>query len=168
MGTEASKFSFRRRTIDGNDPNFHIRKQKLPGPGHYGVNHGLGINKIGKYYLSNMKNSQASVFSPSKRFRESSSTLTTKPGPGTYEPTDIRENSEKVRTMLLSHFRTNMPSRMVQPYFTQAGERPGTTDRSNMNTSRIGETPGPGTYILPSDFGHLDYGCDIKRERRRG
>lgn len=68
--------------------------------------------------------------------------------------------------MVLSHFKSNMPTRMVPAYFTAVGERPGTTDRSNMNTSRMGETPGPGTYVLPSDFGHIETGNETAREAR--
>lgn len=141
VGKDAKKFSFRRRTINHHEPEYHMIKQNLPGPGNYGPDHGLGINKVGKYYVSNMPNSRASVFSPSKRFRDNRSTFTMNPGPGTYQPDDISVAEDKVRTYVLSNFKTNGVSRMVMPYNTISGKRPDCTDRSIK--SRL-DTPGPG------------------------
>lgn len=38
------------------EPDYKMIKMNVPGPGNYGVDQNLGIgsNKIGKYYLSNM------------------------------------------------------------------------------------------------------------------
>lgn len=36
------------------EPEYHMIKQDLPGPGNYGRDLGIGINKIGKYYVSNI------------------------------------------------------------------------------------------------------------------
>jgi len=152
-GSDTKKFTFRRRTLNLNEPESMMIRQNLPGPGNYGVSHGLGINKIGKYYVSNMPNSRCSVFSPGKRFRTQSSIGTQGPGPGTYMPDDVSVKEDKVRKYVLSNFKTNAGSRMVMPYKTINGDRPDVTDRSVK--CRL-DTPGPGQYILPSDFGHLE------------
>lgn len=111
----------KKRTLNTQEPEYKMIKQDLPGPGNYGVDHNLGIgsNKIGKYYLSNMQNSRASVFSPSQRFRDTASTASKGvPGPGTYVNADISVDGDKVRKYVLSTFKTNGVSRMVMPFKT--------------------------------------------------
>jgi len=153
-GVDAKKFSFRRRTINHREPEYHMIKQDLPGPGNYGRDLGIGINKIGKYYVSNISNSRASVFSPSKRFKDNRSAMTQNPGPGTYTADDVSLTDDKVRTYVLSNFKTNGVSRMVMPYNTINGNR--AADFSDRSIKSRLDTPGPGQYQLPSDFGHLD------------
>jgi hypothetical protein len=68
--------------------------------------------------LINYRNSRASVFSPSRRFRDTRSTFTQYPGPGTYQADDISVSDDKVRHFVLSNFKTNGVSRMVMPYHT--------------------------------------------------
>ena len=99
------------------------------------------------------RNSRASVFSPSRRFRDTKSTFTQYPGPGTYQADDISVSDDKVRHFVLSNFKTNGVSRMVMPYKTINGDKVDQTDRSVK--CRL-DTPGPGQYVLPSDFGHLE------------
>lgn len=61
----------------------------IPGPGHYKA---IGINKDGKYSVSTIPNSKASVWSPpkSKRFKDQMRHQMEKPEPGTYNPSDTR------------------------------------------------------------------------------
>lgn len=126
-GTDAKKFSFRRKTVNHLEPEYQMIKQGLPGPGNYGPK--LGMNKVGKYCISNMPNTRTSAFSPSQRFRNKT-TLEEMPGPGTYQPDDISVADDKVRSYVLSTFKNCGPSRMVQPYHTLNGKRPDLADRS--------------------------------------
>jgi len=68
-------------------------------------------------------------------------------------PDDCSQNEDKVRKYVLSNFKTNGGSRMVMPYKTINGDMNDNIERSVK--CRL-DTPGPGQYILPSDFGHLD------------
>ena len=101
------------------------------------------------------RNSRASVFSPSRRFRDTKSTFTQYPGPGTYQADDISVSDDKVRHFVLSNFKTNGVSRMVMPYNTISAGKGGPDMTARSIKSQL-DTPGPGQYVLPSDFGHLD------------
>jgi hypothetical protein len=87
--------------------------------------------------LSTIKNSKAANWSPSRRFnmRRASDT----PGPGVYNPSDYQNGH-----YLLSNFKTHGP-----PSFS----KPGLRRNSAINKT---ETPGPGSYMPPSDFGYLE------------
>jgi hypothetical protein len=146
-GSDGHKWTMKKRTTNTQEPEYKMIKQDLPGPGNYGVDHNLGIgtNKIGKYYLSNMQNSRASVFSPTQRFRDTVSTASKMPGPGTYANADISVDGDKVRKYVLSNFKTNGVSRMVMPFRTVSNAKGGNaqeTDRGSVK-SRL-DTPGPG------------------------
>jgi len=118
----------------------------IPGPGSY---KSIGIDKEGKYVLSTIPNSRASAWSPpkSKRFKEPLRHTGEKPEPATYNPSDMHS--------------------VDQSYITSTIKNPGikrmvTIKESNMNhnnnprffTKRT-TTPGPGQYVIPSEFGAL-------------
>ena len=119
------------------EPSFISQKQNIPGPGHYGAP--LGINATGQYPLSTIPNSRVGRISPSKRFVDLSLREAAQlPGPGAHNPRDY-VNGEYI----VSTFR----SKGVHSY------RPSTEQAVRI---RKQETPGPGTYKVPSDFGYLE------------
>ena len=67
------------------------------------------------------------------------------PGPGSYNPSDY--DGVKYH---LSKFKTSGTRKYVKDSY-----RGGSKGLSLVNTKA--DTPGPGTYIAPSDFGHLDF-----------
>ena len=108
----------------------------MPGPGTYGQ--GIEINKNGVYPLSTVQNSRAANWSPSKkRFIDLTKHKRDIPGPGNYHVSDYAGGQ-----YLLSNFK----SYGVRVY------KPVTRNRSK----RASDTPGPGTYRAPSDFGYLE------------
>ena len=66
------------------------------------------------------------------------------PGPGSYNPSDY----DGVQ-YLLSNFKTYGTRKYIKDSYS------GSKRLSLVNTKA--ETPGPGTYIAPSDFGHLEF-----------
>lgn len=111
----------------------------MPGPGIYG--NGLELNKMGVYVLSTVENSRATKWSPSKqRFTDADYYRRGTPGPGNYNPSDYNADT---CSYITSKFR-NRGSIQYRHDITKKIERTKT------------ETPGPGSYIAPSDFGHLD------------
>lgn len=113
-------------------------KNDIPGPGIYGF--GVELNKRGVYALSNNENSKAATWSPLKKDRteEASYTKHENPGPGMYNPSDYSDG-----LYILSKFK----NKGTHQYRTKVGKKMLTVKK---------DTPGPGSYIAPSDFGHLD------------
>lgn len=113
-------------------------KQAVPGPGHYGC--GIEMNSTGTYSVSNFQNSRAAYWSPSKeRFLDETKSTRNLPGPGEYTI-----NEKKDGVYILSKYKNNGTSKFhksVQPRSTKA---------------KLFDTPGPGSYIAQSDFGHFD------------
>ena len=139
MGTEGKSFLLKGKMAHFADPEILRRKADVPGPGLYG--NGLELNKMGVYVLSTVENSRATKWSPSKnRFVDSDYYRRDMPGPGNYNPSDYNASSGMYVT---SQFR----NRGSIQYRRDVSRK---TDRGQ------GETPGPGSYIAPSDFGHLD------------
>lgn len=66
------------------------------------------------------------------------------PGPGSYNPSDY----DGVQ-YLLSNFKTYGTRKYMKDSYS------GSKRLSLVNTKA--DTPGPGTYIAPSDFGHLEF-----------
>lgn len=98
------------------------------------------MDKTGKYALSKNENSKAATWSPLKKERAQDDAFSKheNPGPGMYNPSDYSEGM-----YILSKFKNK-----------------GTHQYKNRVTKKIvsikKETPGPGSYLAPSDFGHLD------------
>jgi hypothetical protein len=127
-------FSFRPRpNIDPlTSPKF------VPGPGTYPVLE--TISPKGKYYLSKFKGSGATLISPahSRRFTELKPGY---PGPGTYAPTAATTEDG-------SYFVSKFKSSLCRTF--------GHSMRRNASMSSFDETPGPGFYRIPSEFGYYE------------
>lgn len=69
------------------EPDELAKKASVPGPGTYKT---IEISKDGKYCLSTVPNSRASVWSPakSKRFKDEFRHNLDQPEPATYNPSD--------------------------------------------------------------------------------
>ena len=121
----------------------HINlKKNVPGPGTYG--YGIEINKYGVYGLSTIENSRAAAWSPSKkRFMDDLRHKRDIPGPGDYDPSDQIGGTSQY---LLSNFKS-YGTRKYMPNTQHSSRGPAPTKS---------ETPGPGTYQAPSDFGYLE------------
>lgn len=87
IGLDALKYTLKPRQKDTHDPFEKGAKLLNPGPGTYSS---IGIDKEGKYSVSNLPNSKAQVWSPakSKRFKEELHSHLKNPPPGTYNPSD--------------------------------------------------------------------------------
>lgn len=141
---DAKKFSFLRRTKHHQEPSNVAIKGAVPGPGTYAPV--IEMNKIGKYVLSTTPNSRASNWSPSKqRFFDTTRGKKFIPGPGAYNPSDLDSINGSYIT---SNFRNLGNTKFVKPRVKEQF-------RSQTPAGRLA-TPGPGTYLLPSDFGYLD------------
>ena len=108
-----------------------------PGPGQYATP--FSINKDGKYFQAKYKNSCVRNFGKSLGRSETEKKLNRMPGPGAYDVCANQDISPKGRYCL---------SRS-QNCLTR------TFGASTRNQLRNGnQTPGPGNYRLPSEFGY--------------
>ena len=129
------------------EPAYINTRKNVPGPGTYGF--GVEINKKGVYVLSNISNSRAANWSPSKkRFEDEMRLKKLIPGPGTYNPSDYNGGQ-----YLLSNFKSYGTRKMVPD------------SRTLNNSSLKTGTPGPGTYEAPSEFGNIDMSRPSPRGR---
>lgn len=119
----------------------------IPGPGAH--ENKEVIDPVGKYYLSNHPSSKSKIINPtrSQRFNKSTTDI---PGPGIYNPKNdlpsdgnyvlSKNKSSRKRAFMMGKrhsFVDDLPRRVQSKfYFISA--------------------PGPGTYRVPSDFGHYD------------
>ena len=96
------------------------------------------------YNVSTIENTKAAAWSPSKkRFGEFENEIRHKqaiPGPGNYDPEDYSGGK-----YLLSSFK-NYGTRKFMP----------DQCRNNLKRKLMSDTPGPGSYRAPSEFGYLD------------
>lgn len=121
------------------DPEVMRRKADVPGPGIYG--NGLEMNSTGVYVLSTVENSRATKWSPSKqRFPDPDYYRKQSPGPGEYQPSDY-------------NYSTGM---YITSQFKNRGSIQYKRDITRKADKTRHETPGPGSYIAPSDFGHFE------------
>jgi len=145
VGVDARKFSFLKRTKNVQEPEHIMVKGNVPGPGTYAPV--IEINKIGKYILSTTPNSRAANWSPSRnRFPDPTRVYRHNPGPGAYNPSDIESQTN---SYILSNFRNGGNVKFIKPRLSNA-----LRSKTPLNERAI--TPGPGTYVLPSDFGYLE------------
>lgn len=87
-------------------------KNKVPGAGTYAPV--LEMNKMGKYVLSNVPNSGAQNWSPSKqRFVDRDRHLKRQPGPGAYDPSDVDSSKGSYITSNFKNTANNV--RIVPP-----------------------------------------------------
>jgi hypothetical protein len=95
---------------------------------------------LGVYALSTVENSRASKWSPSKqRFADPEYYRKDLPGPGNYNPSDYHADTGQYITSQFRNRGSIQYRRDVQK-----------------KIRRQTETPGPGSYLAPSDFGHLN------------
>ena len=114
-------------------------KKNTPAPGQYG--RGIEINPLGLYCVSTISNSKAAAFSPSKhRFQPERPSVT--PGPGVYNPSDYTNGH-----YLTSNFKNRGSPSYTKPHYHI---------RRQSTINKVRDTPGPGTYMPPSDFGYLE------------
>jgi len=127
-------YSFRPRTT----VEALVSPKYVPGPGTYPIPE--SINQRGNYHLSKFRNSGATLISPprSKRFDELKPGY---PGPGTYEnPASIKDDG--------SYFVSKFRSSFCRTFSHSI--------RKETATKTSDKTPGPGSYKIPSDFGHYE------------
>jgi len=134
-GKTKISYSFRPRTT----VEALVSPKYVPGPGTYPIPE--TINERGNYHNSKFGNSRATLFSPphSKRFYELKAGY---PGPGTYtNPPSIKENG--------SYFVSKFQSSMCRTFSH------GMRGKDN-SVPTFKATPGPGSYKIPSEFGHYE------------
>jgi len=142
-GKTKISFSFRPRTTSEalTSPKF------VPGPGTYPVLE--TISPKGKYNVSKYKGSGATLIAParSQRFTDLKPGF---PGPGTYEPgTTISKDG--------SYFVSKFQASLCRTFSHSM--------RKNASMANVSSTPGPGSYRLPSDFGHYE---SAKTQKTKG
>ncbi len=131
FGKDGHKFSMRMKATPG------VNRSQTPGPGSYRPK--VDINSMGVYFSSNIPNSCAPRISPSYDIVRKIPVQTRAPGPGAYNPKDGLSGDG-------SYFLSRIPSSQCRTF--------GRGSRS-VSAKRI-QTPGPGSYRLPSDFGFYD------------
>ena len=140
IGNEGAKYTLRPKTVN---MQFKTTSQITPGPGRYQP--GSSVNEKGSYFVSKFKNSMATVINPARsiRFKEIPGMIVTKqsPGPGGYTPkTGMSPKGE--------YFISNLKGSQCRTFYH--------FDRKTKLNPSNTETPGPGSYRLPSDFGHYE------------
>ncbi|CDW81826.1 UNKNOWN [Stylonychia lemnae] len=126
VGNEASKYTMRPKTVSMSDLNY----KGQPGPGSYEPKPAL--NDKGYYYVSKFKNSMATSIDPP--------TKKSVPGPGQYE---FNQGMNQQGSYFVSKFMSSM----CRTHYH--------ADRSTLLGQKL-QTPGPGNYRLPSDFGYYE------------
>jgi hypothetical protein len=119
----------------------------IPGPGQYPVT--FSISKDGKYFQSKHKSSCTGNFG--KVLGRCQTAENKIPGPGVYDVSTFQDISPKGRYCL---------SR-TQNCFSRAF---GHSVRGEVSLNR--STPGPGNYVLPSEFGHYVAKSCLQKENK--
>jgi len=129
-------FSFRPRT----NAEATVSSKTVPGPGTYGT---IGaIDPKGKYNVSKFKNSGASIIAPARSQRwPTGKDGKTEPGPGQY---DLKTGINTSGAYFVSKFRSNIARSF------------GHSLRKTESSATFQANPGPGSYRLPSEFGHYE------------
>lgn len=142
VGSDSKKFNIQGKTFNPSEPSNIEIKKNIPGPGTYGDV--IEINKYGVYNVSTIENTRAAAWSPSKkRFGEFENEIRLKntiPAPGTYDPKDYSNDK-----YLLSSFKNYGTRKFMPDQCRNANKR-----------KLMSETPGPGSYQAPSEFGYLE------------
>lgn len=142
IGSDSSKFSLRPRTSSLENL---LVTSKNPGPGTY--NPKPAIDKKGTYFLSKYKNPCAASFSPKTSARFRAFSRNSNPGPGSYE--DIEGISREG-----FYYLTKYRSSGVRSFAHSSRDFFGV----NREAGKIYavQTPGPGSYRVPSEFGYYE------------
>jgi hypothetical protein len=140
IGNQGAKFTMRPKTVN---MQFKTTAMFTPGPGQYQVPQ--SVNEKGNYFVSKYKNSSATVINPARsvRFKEIPGISVSKqnPGPANYEP-------KLGMSPKGDYFISKLKNSGCRTFYH--------FDRSTKLTPFATETPGPGNYRLPSDFGHYE------------
>lgn len=130
-------YTFKSRTASGDGLT---TRRHVPGPGTYPVYDTITPN--GKLFNSKYKNSGAPTISPAKSARFPDLRESKVPGPGAYvTAVGISPTGEYV----LSKFKASLGRS-----FGHGGMR------SSSSQPSLSKVPGPGSYRVPSDFGHYE------------
>lgn len=136
FGEEASKFSFRGSKSDLSATQKVFGKINVPGPGSYDVS----IEKnIGKSFLSNHKSSPSTVIAPNSFARFPKRKDLGFPGPGSY--------------VVSGEF---LKGNCIESKFVYSGARKFTQSHREIFEKIKFQTPGPGAYRMPSEFGYYE------------
>ena len=141
LGSDCKTFKLKSR-LDYGDPAQMARKKGVPDPGAYELK---GIDKFGEYINSEQPNSRSARWSKDDRMKHLSAlpgNVKDTPGPGAHEPKGCVAD---LNGSHLSHFHSLMDQR---------GFGTKTSIRTVQPSPRF-NTPGPGTYRVPSDFGYV-------------
>jgi len=131
-------YSFRPRT---NSTEAHHTSQQAPGPGTYPLLE--TISPKGKLFVSKYKSASTTVFAPATSKRFDDPTLDTKPGPGAYP---VGGEINKTGFYFVSKYKSN-----------NARTIGGGAIRKQASAGTLrNDAPGPGSYKIPSDFGHYE------------
>ena len=112
------------------------KKKGVPGPGSYMDQ--TALSPLGNYSISEYVNSRAARINTGRRFQTHHKMV---PGPGTYE--EVGRVAQGHQTI------SSFKSVLTKNLNTSAEKCPGKSSRF--------ESPGPGTYRPPSDFGYTDF-----------
>jgi hypothetical protein len=116
--------------VGGNDT---LDRRRMPGPGAYKLPD--AVHAKGTYPVSKFKNSGACLISPADRF-PSGIKQRENPGPGTYELGGLKPDGKY----------------FFSKYASTGGRKFGSPPPKNASLN-LTLAPGPGTYVLPSEFG---------------
>jgi len=125
-------FTFRPKTSLDN----MLTSSKTPGPGSYTSID--ATNNSGKYVVSTHNNSRAPRFNPPTA--KGGLKMSNEPGPGNYQYSKVTDIN-KTGSYFVSKFRSNLARSF------------GGSPRKTGQLGYFENTPGPGNYRLPSDFG---------------
>mmetsp|Transcript_40420 Transcript_40420/g.35879 ORF Transcript_40420/g.35879 Transcript_40420/m.35879 type:complete len:158 (+) Transcript_40420:321-794(+) len=126
-------FTFRPKTTADN----MITSKHGPGPGAYTSIDATNVQ--GRYVVSSHKGSRAPKINPPKA-GGNGLRMSNDPGPGQY---DLKTDINKSGSYFVSRFRSSV------------GRSFGTSPRRTGQLGYFENTPGPGSYRLPSDFPHF-------------
>lgn len=135
LGEDAVGFKLKYK-LDYGNPDKIARKRNIPAPGTY--ENILEIGPNGRYTSSQFSNSKSARWAKEERLRLPPSTHYAVPGPGVYNHTGNTGNTIQ----------------SVSSYPTVATRIFGKETRPGWAKTRW-LSPGPGTYVPPSDFGYV-------------
>ena len=147
FGKFANKYSMRAKASPPRTL-YPAPRSQTPGPGSYHPR--IDINALGVYFASNVPSSRAPRISPSCEIVRKVPLRMVGPGPGAYDPkTNISKDG--------AYFVSNIHSTQCRSF--------GKEVRSH-SVHRL-QTPGPGSYRVPSDFGFYDASLENQTPSRK-
>lgn len=136
LGTEAVGFKLKHKLNYGDDYHTALKKN-IPAPGTY--EDVLRLDGNGRYTSSEFNNSKSARWAKDDKLRLPPSTHYVVPGPGIYE--HVGNVGQTIQS--------------ASQYHTVATRIFGKEQRPEWHCHDRFKTPGPGTYVPPSDFGYV-------------